>query len=553
MGMLQIPFVPMAAKGRSPTLDAQTAINFFAEQAPSKDAESQVMAVGVPGLKVFATFGSGPIRALHIVSDILYVVSGAGLWSITKTGVISSCGTGIAGQAVVSIADNGQQIIIVNGVQGYLYQINTNTLAQITQNVIVNVTVSSPVSIGDTAINVTTSTGIATPADITGPGIQSGTSITSVSGNILNLSAPVTAAMADGTALVVTVIGANAFYPARTVTFIDGYFVLDRVGTAEFFFSGLYEGGSYNGLDYATKESNSDFLRGVINLHQLLILVGERTTELWYDAGTIDAPFAPYTSSAIQRGTLGPQTIVLSDNSIFFLGDDLIFYRFQNYLPIRVSTHVEETAWSKYGNYDDAVTFETVWQGHKFLVVLFPSAPTGQPNTWAYDLATQLWHQRDSLDQNGVSMSRWRGNASILFFGQTLVGDAINGNVGTWDEDTYTEYGNTIEGVLTSPPVHKDRRRIFMRTLEVYMQSGVGLSNGQGSDPLIFLDYSDDGGQTWSQRKIPRSFGKIGEYQTRCRWQGLGSARTRTLRLTITDPVKRNVIGVYLDVVAGDS
>jgi len=559
MGMQQIPFVPMQGKSRSSTLDAQVCINFFAEQAPSKDAESEVMAVGVPGLKVFSSLSTGPIRAFHIVNDLLYVVSGPGLFSLSKTGVVSDCGTGIAGSSVVNVADNGQQILIVNGQEGYLYQISTNTLTQIGPNTVIDVQISSEAVPGDEALNITVTTtnqtveNITIPSDITGPGIPPGTSILSVSGNILNISAPITQDLPVGTALVVTVIGTNAFYPAKTVTFIDGYFVLERTGTAEFFYSGLYNGATYNGLDYATKESNSDFLQGVINLHQLLILIGERTSELWYDSGTTDAPFSPYTSSAIQRGTAAPYSIVLEDNAIFFLGDDLIFYRFQTYLPVRISTHVEESVWASYGSYADAFAFVTIWQGHKFINLTFPSAPGDQPRTWVFDIATSLWHVRDSVDQDNVSMARWRGNAGIMYFGQTLIGDCVNGNVGVWDYDTFTEYGNTIVGQVSSPPIHKNRRRIFMRALEVYMESGTGLQEGEGSDPQIYLDYSDDGGKTWSARKLPQSFGPQGQYKKRCRWLRLGQARTRTLRLTITDPVRRNIIGAYLDVQAGES
>ena len=553
MPMQQIPWVPQQARGRSSALDAQVCINYFGEQAPAKDAESDVIMIGAPGLTEWVNLPPGPIRGFHIVNDLLYVVSGPNLYSVSQGGVTALCGMGISGSAVVQIADNGQQIVIVNGVAGYLYQISTNTLTVIGQNSVVPVTVSVAATPDQNQINVTVSTGVVVPAAITGLGMAPGTTVTNVVGNLLTLSNTTTEPIPVGTILTCTVEGTNVFYPATTVTFMDGYFVFERTGTAEFFWSNLYEGGQYNGLDYATKESNSDFLRAVINLHELLILVGERTMEMWYDAGQIDAPFAPYTSSLVQRGTAAGKTVIIEDNSIFFLGDDLIMYRFQSYLPTRVSTHVEESAWAAYGSYLDAFCMSVVWQGHKFIVVTFPSAPEGSPRSWAYDIATQLWHIRDSLDAENLSMSRWRANTSIIYFGRTLIGDVVTGQVGVWDYDAWTEYGNTMMGQVSSPPIHKDRRRIFMAGFEVLMESGTGLSEGQGSNPQIFLDWSDDGGRTWSARRLPAAIGPMGAYKTRTRWLRLGQSRTRTLRLTVTDPVRRNIIGAYLNLSAGES
>ena len=66
------------------------------------------------------------------------------------------------------------------------------------------------------------------------------------------------------------------------------------------------------------------------------------------------------------------------------------------------------------------------------------------------------------------------------------------------------------------------------------------------------MDYSDDGGRTYSARKTFRSMGKIGENRTRLRWQRLGQARERIYRITVSDPVKRSFVGARLEAEAGD-
>lgn len=353
-------------------------------------------------------------------------------------------------------------------------------------------------------------------------------------------SAPNAGAMTD-------VTGASGFYPANTVTFIDGYFVFDRAGTTQFFLSGLFDGTSFSGLDFASEEQISDIVQCAINLKDQLLIVGQKTISIWYDTGANNFPFQPYSGSLVMRGTCAPLSITYEDNSIFFMGDDGIFYRLNGYLPVRISTPTVESLWGSYYKISDCYCFVVSWQGHKFINVVFP----GQPATWVFDLQTGLWHERESWDSGNNSLGRWRGNCAIRAFDKVLVGDAFDGVVGVYDDNAYTEYGNTIRGLITTPPIHKDRKRIFMSRFELYMESGVGLPSGQGSNPQIVLDWSDDGARTWSRQQTPASFGAEGQYRQRTRWLRLGQSRTRTYRLTVTDPVRRNIVGAYVDMAAG--
>ena len=77
---------------------------------------------------------------------------------------------------------------------------------------------------------------------------------------------------------------------------------------------------------------------------------------------------------------------------------------------------------------------------------------------------------------------------------------------------------------------------------ELFMESGAGLTSGQGSDPQIRISYSDDGGRTFSAERA-RSFGKIGEYNKRIVWRRLGRVPfNRVVRFINTDPVKANIL-----------
>lgn len=337
------------------------------------------------------------------------------------------------------------------------------------------------------------------------------------------------------------------FYPANTVLFFDGYFVFDRVGTNEFFLSGLYDGLSYSGLDFATAEAQPGFLISVAQNLQLLFLFCQNHIEMWYDAGAADFPFQRYAGGVIEKGCAAPLTVINQDEAIFFLGVDLVFYRLQGNVPVRVSTHAIEHAIASYGNVSDAFCFTYTVEGHKMVHLTFPSAP----HSWVYDLSTGLWHERVSTNVNATSMERWRGNCAIQIYSQILIGDAFSGQVWTLDWDNYTEGGNVIPLLIHSAPLHQDRLRIFVPRFELDMETGVGLTIGQGSDPQAMLRWSKDGGKTWSTLQPWRSIGKIGEFVKRLRWLGLGQAYQWVFELTITDPVKRVIIAAHADIELG--
>ncbi len=94
--------------------------------------------------------------------------------------------------------------------------------------------------------------------------------------------------------------------------------------------------------------------------------------------------------------------------------------------------------------------------------------------------------------------------------------------------------------------------RIFLKKLEFEVQRGVGLNDGQGSDPQLMFQLSRDGGKTWGpERSI--SIGKQGEYSRRAIVRQLGIARNPVGRITMSDPVFWALCAAYLEAEPGTS
>lgn len=350
-----------------------------------------------------------------------------------------------------------------------------------------------------------------------------------------------------------TKIAADSFTGADAVAFLDGYFVWNRPGTGEFAISQLY-GTNIDALDYATAEGAPDKLVGLISDHRELWLFGESTTEVWYTSGDPDFPMARVSNAFIEHGCAAPGSVSKLDNTVFWLGADNsgqgMLWRANGYTPQRVSTFAVEHAWAQYGRLDDAEAFTYQQGGHSFYVISFPSADA----TWVYDVAANTWHERAWREPGGMNrLHRVRGHVHAHFAGQHLVGDHETGRIYALDEDCYRDEalgtcdeGELIPRIRIAPHLSGDGSRRRLHQLEIVMETGTGLVEGQGEAPKAMLQWSDDGANTWSSEHWT-DIGRIGERRQRAVWRRLGAARERVLKLTITDPVPVNIVKARLE------
>jgi hypothetical protein len=181
-------------------------------------------------------------------------------------------------------------------------------------------------------------------------------------------------------------------------------------------------------------------------------------------------------------------------------------------------------------------------------VLTFPTAG----KTWVYDVSTGLWHERAYRNPSLNTLTRWRPSCHLFFGGMNLVGDYENGNIYELRMDVYTDNGDPILRQRRTQGTSADGKRVFYGPLTVDMETGVGLTLGQGSDPLLMLRYSNDGGHTWSNEKT-RSMGGVGEYGARVRFGPSGAGRNRVWEVSLTDPVKFALLGADVDATEGES
>jgi hypothetical protein len=319
--------------------------------------------------------------------------------------------------------------------------------------------------------------------------------------------------------------------------YIDGYFVWTLDGGDQFIISGLDAGTSYDPLDVASVEGSPDPLAGVINDHRELLFFGSSisgstpSTEIWVNTGNADFPFERQGNAFLERGTLDRDSIVKIDNGVHFVGDDRIIYRLDGYTPTRISTHAVEKGIAG-ASWFRAYTY--TMEGHKFYVL---NTDTG---TWAFDMATGAWHERETRLANYHRVSH-----AVTAYGQTIFGDNSIGKLYTASLDVHDENGTAIPIIVELPPIGNGVDRKTLYALEVFGETGVG--NSTIADPQIIMQYSRDGGRNWSN-ELWRSLGAIGRYETRAVWRVNVEFRQLQIRLTMPDKCRRMLIGYHADI-----
>jgi hypothetical protein len=280
-------------------------------------------------------------------------------------------------------------------------------------------------------------------------------------------------------------------------------------------------------------------------------LFGKRSTQVWWNSGSALFPFERVDGASSEYGCLAAASVARFADSVVWLGGGPnaagMVMMSQGYQPTRISNYALETLIAGLGDVSSATAWTYQQAGHPFYALNLPGAET----TWVYDLATQQWHER-AYFSNGA-YSRHRAECHTLSFGEHVVGDYENGNIYALDQDQHTDDGAPLVWMRRSPHLSADMTRLFFNAFQIDVEMGTGLDGiQQGTDPQIFLRYSDDFGHSWSAEKQASS-GKIGEYRKRMIFRRLGSARNRVFEIRGSDPVKVRILGAELDITQGAS
>lgn len=373
-----------------------------------------------------------------------------------------------------------------------------------------------------------------------------GTLLASSSGRVYFSDNGTQIMLVDGTAGYIYNVNTLAFvqitdvdFPGGvTVTFLNGRFIVNKPSTGQFFISSLYDGLTWDALDYATAESDPDNLVRVIADGGSLYLFGDKTTEIWGDSGAADFPMARIGSSAIEWGLAARASLCKYIDALIFLRKNRlgqIQVCIQSGLSAQeVSTPEMDYIFSQYTATSDATGFTYMVSGHPMYQINFPTAN----ESWLYDGQSKSW----SKVQYGNS-GRHRAEMQVQLVSKNYVTDYANGKLYRLQEGVYTDDGATIVREFVGR--HQGiGNYINYSTMWLEMEAGVGLNLGQGVAPKLMMQISRDGGHEWGA-EVWRDIGAMGNYKARAVFNRLGRARDWLFKFRVTDPVKTVFISAW--------
>lgn len=215
---------------------------------------------------------------------------------------------------------------------------------------------------------------------------------------------------------------------ATSVVNFDGYFLMNSPNTRNWYYTtaaslSVITKPVWNAVGSAADSSPNPLMALAVGWRELQ-LIGKTTTEVWYNSGAAapNPPFSRTEGAAIEQGTESPYTVVMIDNTFFWLNQFHQVIRLEGRTPKVISTPIDRILKS-YSNVSDARAFSF----DRFYIITFPT----QAITWVYDTLLNCWYQwGEWMEDQGVYRD-WLVNGGMWvkeyssFFGSSKIDGRI--------------------------------------------------------------------------------------------------------------------------------
>lgn len=463
----------------SKIVTSQRRLNCFYDIRQDGD-KARFIIRGTPGTTLYITLPNKPIRGWRVVKNILYVVAGPILYSVTTLGVVANLGTLTLNLTnFVAISDNSLQVIVVDGTAGFTYTIAGGAFAAISD-------VNFP-------------NGCTTVSFLNGR----------FQAQLANSRLFAVSASYDGTTWTPVIQGAkeNTSDNIVAVEVYSGLLILWGVQSIEFWQDLGLSPLPYQRINGA---SSNWGLAAVWSRAEMSVTIpGNSPT-----------------------GTVTPVILFLGNNP-----SGLLQVLMANGTTlIRVSDSDIENIINSFSVFSDAVALSYVIDGHPMYQITFPTGG----RSFLYDALSGMWQEV----QTGLALQAVHfGNLGIVFNSINYISDTTTGNVYQIAPTNYTDNGTAIKRQVTSLHLRNGGAPFSIDELYLDMETGVGVQVGQGSNPQIMMQVSKDGGRTFGTERW-KALGKVGQFfSPRVVWNRLGQSRDFVLQFTMTDPVKFTLTG----------
>lgn len=426
--MPKSPIVGSFSTTRSPQAADNRSVNVVLEVVETSDGTVPGYLFLASGLDLIATLGDGPIRGLLPLFDLLYVVSGSQVYSLTPNGVATLLGTIGSQNAPVSMFRNNRQLMIVDGVGAWLVPgglpltsgvvSNGGGLYQIGDEITLKASTGNQTSypiIRVTAVNSPSGIGAVTAFVI----IQAG----AIDAPATSFTQKSTTGAGSNFALTSPTFGSYVGLVPVTVPFpnplvgdvSDGFGLLIFLGSQNIAQSDELDLSTWDPLNFGVANQSPDNCVSIRVVHNEAYVFKEANTEVWVDEGNPNFAFGPLISVHMENGIVAPFSVAVADEEVIWLSRNSqgqgIVLAANGYQTRPISTQALVNEFLSYPNLGDAIAYTRQEGEHIYYVLTFPQAN----HTWVYDktnsglLRSPQWHELAAFDDG--ALNRHWGNA----------------------------------------------------------------------------------------------------------------------------------------------
>jgi hypothetical protein len=303
---------------------------------------------------------------------------------------------------------------------------------------------------------------------------------------------------------------------------------------------------SINTLDSARTESNPDGVVNIVSYDGQLYVFGSAVLEVWGDPTNPSGFPLTRIGYNIRPGLKTAHTVSGWEpefgHPFIYVGSDNTVRQMNGYTPEKISPPDLDDLIADVVFPDtqlDSLCY--VARGHAFWQL---NGPTW---SWVYNVNNQTWHERKSYLSEKSTLTR-----SIPAFDKWLVGDTTATDLYRFDHALQQEAGEPLIAQMESVGEKVWPNRLRVPRADFDFTVGIGESTGVEpieTDPTVMIEWSDDGGRTWStpwNRKLGRQ--AVSQQRVTVLNTGLTGPMGRKWRWTVSDPVHVGFMGSAMDV-----
>jgi hypothetical protein len=293
--------------------------------------------------------------------------------------------------------------------------------------------------------------------------------------------------------------------------------------------SGLNDAASFDAIDIAFAEDEPDRIVALQKQGQYIWVLGSRGYEVFFNSGDPAFPFQPTGTISGNHGCKSRESVCTVNDVIFWVRPDGGVMAAGDFAPQNVAL---PEIMQIFADHPVLSSFGATDRGHEIAVWRFADRPS-----LVYDVTAGAWTEYAT----GADFGPWLATCAATVDGVQYLGTS-DGRIVTRSRLVYDDAGLVLPARAVSIPVSVPGEYFAISRLVVQIAGG---SASIGRTPEAMIETSRDG-QAWTRGRWVK-LGNAGEHYKRARLHGLGAFRDRfQFRVTITDPVERDIYGVSL-------